>query len=110
MRIGLNLLHALPEIGGGWNYIRNLIKALAEVDQVDSFIVFANRESERLVPEQPNFDLVPISLESADRPRRVIYEHTTLLRLARRHRLGAADRGRGDGRRVAGILERKAEG
>jgi len=87
MRIGLNLLHALPEIGGGWNYIQNLIKALAEVDRVDSFVAFANRESERLVPEQANFDLVPISLESADRPRRIIYEHTILLRLARRHRL-----------------------
>ncbi len=87
MRIGLNLLHALPEIGGGWNYIRGLVRGLAEIDSSDHFVVFLTRESEMLVPERPNFELVRIPLDSANRPRRVLFEHTTLPRLVRRHRL-----------------------
>ena len=87
MRIGLNLLHALPEVGGVWNYIRGLIKAIAEVDRTDSFIVFANRESEKLVPVRPNFDLLRVPIDAADRTRRVFYEHTSLLGLARKYKL-----------------------
>ena len=87
MRIGLNLLHALPEIGGVWNYVQSLISGLAEMDRSDHFVAFATRESARLLPDRPNFQLVRIPLDSADRPRRVLFEHTVLPRLARRHGL-----------------------
>ncbi len=84
MRIGLNLLHALPEIGGGWNYIRNLVSALAEIDRSNQFFAFVSRESEKLVPARPNFESLQIPIDSRDRPRRVLFEHASLPRLARR--------------------------
>jgi hypothetical protein len=35
MRVGLNLLHAMPEIGDGWIYIAGIVAAPAEVDAGD---------------------------------------------------------------------------
>ena len=87
MRVGLNLLHALPEIGGGWNYVRSLIKGLARVDREDTFIAFVTRESEVLVPARPNFTVVRVNIRSALRAWRVAFENTALLIMARHRRL-----------------------
>jgi glycosyltransferase involved in cell wall biosynthesis len=87
LRIGLNLLHALPEIGGVWNYIENLVKALAEIDTTDSFVALVTAASERLVPSQANFEIVRLPINSASRALRVAYENTTVARLASRRRL-----------------------
>jgi len=87
LRVGLNLLHALPEIGGGWNYIRNLIRGLARVDPEDTFIAFVTRESECLVPARPNFETVRVDIRSSFRAWRVAFENTALLVMARNRRL-----------------------
>ena len=44
MRIGLNLLHVMPEIGGGWNYIGNLVTALGEINRLNTYVAFATGE------------------------------------------------------------------
>jgi glycosyltransferase involved in cell wall biosynthesis len=87
MRIGLNLLHALPDIGGGWNYVQNLVAALGECDATNSYVAFVTRESECLVPTKPNFEPVRINTNSVRRPQRVIYENTMLQILAVKHEL-----------------------
>jgi len=87
MRIGLNLLHALPEIGGGWNYIANLVGALGQCDETNSYIAFVTRESEYLVPAKPNFRSVLIGIRSVSRLQRILYENTFLQVMARNYNL-----------------------
>jgi glycosyltransferase involved in cell wall biosynthesis len=87
LRVGLNLLHALPEIGGGWNYIRSLVRGLARVDSEDTFVAFVTRESESLVPARPNFQAVRVDIRSSIRAWRVAFENTALVVMARKRRL-----------------------
>lgn len=87
MRIGLNLLHALPEIGGGWNYIESLISALARYGHEINYVAFVTQYSRELVPRQPNFEVVPIRLASTIRSLRVVYENTIFNLLLKRFQL-----------------------
>ena len=87
MRIGLNLLHALREIGGGWNYIANLVAALGDYDDANTYIAFVTHDSRCLVPAKQNFQTVFINLNSRSRPRRVLYENTMLQLLAYKYHL-----------------------
>jgi len=85
MRIGLNLLHALPEIGGGWNYIQRLVAGLGECDHSNQYVAFVTRFSECLVPDQPNFKKVLVRIDSRSRPLRILYENTVLQYSARHY-------------------------
>jgi alpha-1,3-rhamnosyl/mannosyltransferase len=87
MHVGLNLLHALPEIGGGWNYIANLVGALGECDDANTYIAFVNTESECLVPNNPKFVSVRVNIRPGSRPQRVIFENTMLQPLAHKYKL-----------------------
>lgn len=87
MHIGLNLLHAMPEIGGGWNYIARVIESLGEYDRENSYVAFVTDKSIGMVPLQPNFETVRIGINSVSRPQRVLYENTALQILAWKHRL-----------------------
>ena len=84
LRIGLNLLHALPEIGGGWNYMANLIAAIAREDQSNEYIGFVTDASAVLLPDRPNFRRVRIPINSRMRAQRVLFENSLLQTLARR--------------------------
>jgi hypothetical protein len=60
LRIGVNALYLLPGgVGGTEIYLRNLLAALAEIDAVNQYLVFVNRETAAaeppLVPPAPNF-------------------------------------------------------
>jgi len=87
LRIGLNLLHALPEIGGGWNYIANLVNALAEGDTDNRYVAFVTKTSECLVPRRSNFETVMVNLRAESRPARILYENTVLQLLVRQKEL-----------------------
>lgn len=87
MRIGLDLLHALPEIGGGWNYIARLVKALGDFDRENDYSVFVTRHTACLVPASPNFTPVQVSINSVSRAQRVFYENTFLQAAARRRKV-----------------------
>lgn len=87
MRIGLNLLHAMPKIGGGWNYIANLIHALGKYDRENTYIAFVTPVSHKIVPEQSNFQPVLINIRSELRPLRILYENTLLQLHAIRYKL-----------------------
>ena len=84
MRVGLNLLHALPEIGGGWNYIQNLLRGLA-ADPSTEYVAFANRVSAELVPSGLRVEVIP--LRAGSRGQRLAFEHSALQILALRRRL-----------------------
>ncbi len=87
MRVGLNLLHALPEIGGAWNYIAGLLAGLAECDSENQYVGFVTPESRLLLPSGRNFAAVELAIQSKSRPRRILYENTSLLGLTRKHRV-----------------------
>jgi glycosyltransferase involved in cell wall biosynthesis len=87
MRIGLNLLHARPLIGGGWQYIGNLLNALAHSDQDCEFVAYCSAASAELVPADRRFEIRKTRLVTAWQPGRVLYEQTILVAIARRDRL-----------------------
>jgi glycosyltransferase involved in cell wall biosynthesis len=87
LRIGLNLLHARPEIGGGWNYMQHLLIGLAEVDDNNQYVCYATDESHALIPKRPNFLMRRIAPHFRSRLKRVLYENVALPVVARRDRL-----------------------
>jgi glycosyltransferase involved in cell wall biosynthesis len=89
LRIGVNALYLIPGgVGGTEIYLRNLLRALAEVDAVNQYIVFTNRETGvDLIPPQPNFMAAPQRVYAAFRPARILWEQLALPFAARKHRL-----------------------
>ena len=87
MRIGLNLLHALPEIGGGYNYIARFVTALGEQDSENVYFAFITEATRSLVPSLSNWKAIDCAVDSRSRLHRVAYEMTRLQQLVRRHRL-----------------------
>jgi len=87
LRIGLNLLHAQPGIGGGWTYIEELLAALGKFDTANSYVAFVTSVSECLVPPAGNFKGVVVDIRAASRPWRIAYENTMLQALAQRRNL-----------------------
>ncbi len=87
MRIGINALYLIPGgVGGTEIYLRCLLAALAEIDPVNRYVVFTNRETgPDLVPKAPNFVAAPQPVRATVRPARIVWEQTGLpLGVARR--------------------------
>lgn len=78
MRIGMNLLHARPEIGGGWNYIRNIVNVLGQFDQENEYVCYCTASSACLVPNRPNFSKEFAGITGCGQVARVVYENTWL--------------------------------
>ncbi len=80
LRIGINALYLIPGgVGGTEIYLRNLLQALAEIDPVNEYHVFTNKETEAgLVPTAPNFIPQPTGVRAAFRPFRMVWEQTGL--------------------------------
>jgi glycosyltransferase involved in cell wall biosynthesis len=87
LRIGLNLLHAVPDIGGAWNYIANLLEQVAETDRTNEYVAFVTAASAPLVPRQANFQLAFMPVRAGVRGQRVLFEHSVLQAVAWRRRL-----------------------
>jgi alpha-1,3-rhamnosyl/mannosyltransferase len=87
MRIGLNLLPAVPGIGGVWTYYANILRALAIHGDEHEYIVFVTNASRPIVPDAPNFRWVELPFNAQWRSLRVGVESTVLPRLARREDL-----------------------
>jgi glycosyltransferase involved in cell wall biosynthesis len=89
LRIGVNALYLIPGgVGGTEIYLRALLGALAEIDSVNRYFVFTNRETgPGLVPKAPNFTSVPQSVRASLRPARIFWEQTALPLAAVRLRL-----------------------
>ena len=89
LRIGVNALYLIPGgVGGTEIYLRNLLSAAAEVDRVNEWIVFTNRETGAdLVPRAPNFFYAPQAVRASNRPARILWEQMALPIAALRRRL-----------------------
>jgi len=78
MRIGLNLLNARPEMGGGWNYIKNIVSLLQRFDLENEYVAYCSSKSACLVKDQQNFRKIKINIYRANQPYRIFYENTLL--------------------------------
>jgi glycosyltransferase involved in cell wall biosynthesis len=88
MRIGVNALYLIPKgVGGTEIYLRALLPALAEIDSVNRYFIFTNRETGDLVPQAANFTHVPQPVHAVSRARRLLWEQTALPLAAARLRL-----------------------
>ena len=89
LRIGINALYLIPGgVGGTEIYLRGLLAALAEIDTVNQYFVFTNRETgPGLAPTRPNFTPLPQPIRAASRPVRILWEQIALPLVAARLRL-----------------------
>src|SRR5216110_1186717 len=89
LSIGVNALYLIPGgVGGTEIYLRSLLAALAEIDSVNRYFVFTNRETGAdLAPKQANFVHEPQAVRAVSRPARMIWEQTALPLAALRLRL-----------------------
>ncbi|HEY4362245.1 MAG TPA: glycosyltransferase family 1 protein [Bryobacteraceae bacterium] len=86
INIGVNALYLIPgEVGGTEIYLRELLSALAQIDSINRYFIFTNRETTQdLVPAQPNFAWKPQSVRARFRPARILWEQTILPLQARK--------------------------
>jgi glycosyltransferase involved in cell wall biosynthesis len=84
MRIGLNLLHAHPGIGGGWNYIQSIVNALAAGKNDHQYLAYHTRHSGVLVPDEPRFIRRPVAVDGQNRYARIAVEQAWLQAAAAR--------------------------
>ncbi|MBZ5611048.1 MAG: glycosyltransferase family 4 protein [Acidobacteriia bacterium] len=89
LRIGVNALYLIPGgVGGTEIYLRNLLRALADIDSTNQYVVFTNLEAGLdLVPAKPNFTPVPQPVHASLRPARILWEQLALPFSVRRHKL-----------------------
>jgi len=89
VRIGINALYLIPGgVGGTEIYLRELLRALAEVDPINEYLIFTNLETQSdLVPKQPNFHWKPQAVHAHFRPARILWEQIVLPIEAARYRL-----------------------
>ncbi len=89
MRIGVNALYLIPgEVGGTEIYLRELLRALAEIDAANEYFVFTNLETGAdLTPRQANFQWKPQAVHARFRPARIVWEQTIVPLEAARYRL-----------------------
>ena len=89
VRIGVNALYLIPGgVGGTEIYLRELLAALAALDQVNEYFVFTNLETNAdLVPKQANFHWKPQAVHARFRPARILWEQVVLPFEAARYRL-----------------------
>lgn len=89
LRIGVNALYLIPGgVGGTEIYLRGLLGALAEIDTVNEYSIFTNRETgPDLTPAQCNFTAVPQAVNATSRPARILWEQTALPLRARKLKL-----------------------
>ena len=89
LRIGVNALYLIPgRVGGTEIYLRCLLSAFAEIDTVNEYFLFTNRETPAgHFPSPPNFRIVPQPVRAANRPARILWEQLALPLAARGHRL-----------------------
>jgi glycosyltransferase involved in cell wall biosynthesis len=88
LRIGINGLYLIPGgVGGTEIYLRSLLAALAEIDSVNHYFIFSNRETgSSLAPGAVNFESAPQAVAAGNRPARILWEQIVLpVEVARRH-------------------------
>lgn len=86
LRIAVNALYLLPGgVGGTEIYLRQLLRALARLDDRNEYLIFTNRETgEDLAPASPRFRHLAQPVQAEIRPLRILYEQSSLPSLIER--------------------------
>jgi glycosyltransferase involved in cell wall biosynthesis len=89
LRIGVNALYLIPgRVGGTEIYLKGVLAALAEIDPLNHYWIFTNRETgSGLVPPRANFHERPQPVRASSRPSRILWEQTGLPLAAASERL-----------------------
>jgi glycosyltransferase involved in cell wall biosynthesis len=87
MRIGLNLIHVRPEIGGAWNYIGSIVECLRLLGGEFEFVAYCTSASAPIVPVDPRFTIRMVKLHGSSQLARVCYEQFVLPFAGKRDRL-----------------------
>lgn len=89
MRIGINTLFENPRTGtGGLVYISNLVHSLAEIDDQNEYILFVSSTNRRSFDVgKANFYLVKCPFSKERRISTILFEHTELPFLIKKHRI-----------------------
>ncbi len=86
MRVGVNALYLIPGgVGGTEIYLRSLLGALAEIDSVNEYFLYTNRETADLAAGR--FVERPQPVGAMSRPARIVWEQAMLPVAAARDRL-----------------------
>jgi glycosyltransferase involved in cell wall biosynthesis len=91
-RIGINALYLIPGgVGGTEIYLRELLKALAQIDTTNTYFIFTNLDTgvhvPDIVPRQANFHRIAQAVHAKFRPARILWEQTVLPLEAARYSL-----------------------
>ena len=80
LSIGVNALYLLPGgVGGTEIYLRGLLGGLAEIDPINCYTIFTNRETGcDVAPGRPNFHIARQDVRAESRPRRILWEQLAL--------------------------------
>ncbi len=87
MRIGLNLLHARPAIGGAWNYIAGVLDVLKRLDTQNRYIAYCNPASQALVAGAAHIESRLVNSVGVNQFARIVCENSWLQYRSRRDRL-----------------------
>ena len=87
MRVGLNLLHAIPDVGGSRNYVSDLLSVMVEHLRDIEFVAFTGPGTRDLVPRAAQFRQIETRVPASLRSVRIAYENTLLGLRSRRERL-----------------------
>lgn len=88
MKIGINLLFMLPEVGGTRTYAISLVRALTAIDRKNEYFIFLNQESKDIdLGDGSNIHKVVLPLRARSRPMRYAWEQLRLPQLVVRYRL-----------------------
>lgn len=84
MRVGINLLQARPEIGGGWNYIESVLASLGMHGKQHDYVLFVNPQSRKLAEKIPCCRIVDVAIDPSGVVTRIWFDQTRFPSLVRR--------------------------
>jgi glycosyltransferase involved in cell wall biosynthesis len=87
MRVGINLLQARPEIGGGWNYIESILASLGQYGNQHDYVLFVNPRSRKLADTIPGCRIVDVAIDPARVVSRIWFDQAHLSSLVRREKV-----------------------
>jgi glycosyltransferase involved in cell wall biosynthesis len=88
MRVGINLLQARPEIGGGWNYIESILASLGLHGRQHDYVLFVNPQSRKLAETIPCCRIVEVPINPSRVVSRIWFDQTQFPSLVRREAVG----------------------
>ncbi|GHU02523.1 glycosyl transferase family 1 [Spirochaetia bacterium] len=78
MRIGINIIEALPSNGGTWIVINNLLNAIAQYDKHNEYVIYATMGNKNIMPQFEKYEIVICHCNNHNKFQRYLYINTIL--------------------------------